>query len=169
MRKAHILAATAVLGALVLAGCGGGGSAGGTATGSSVAAASPGRPSGAVLKTAKTALGTVVVDAGGRTVYYFDKDTANSGKSACSGACLNLWPPVKAGSASPSVDGVTGTVGTITRADGTKQLTLDGRPLYLYAGDAKPGDTTGQGVQNVWWVVAPDGSKITAAPSGGSY
>jgi len=102
------------------------------------------------------------------TVYYFDKDTANSGTSTCSGECLAAWPAVVATSDSPKVDGVTGTVGTITRDDGTKQVTLNGLPLYLFVKDKAPGDVTGQAVQGVWWVVAPDGTKITAAGGGSS-
>ena len=120
------------------------------------------------LRTASTSLGTIVVDSSGMTVYYFDKDTPNSGASTCSGQCLAAWPAVVATSDSPKVDGVTGTVGTITRSDGTKQVTLNGLPLYLFVKDKAPGDVTGQAVQSVWWVVAPDGTKITAAGGGSS-
>jgi hypothetical protein len=63
------------------------------------------------------------------------------------------------------VDGVTGDVDTITRDDGTRQITLDGLPLYTYAADSHPGDVTGQGVGGIWWVVAADGAKVTGAPS----
>jgi predicted lipoprotein with Yx(FWY)xxD motif len=117
-----------------------------------------------VLATADSDLGTIVVDASFRTVYYFDEDTAGSGTSACSGDCLEKWPPVTADAGSPEVDGVTGDVATITRDDGTTQLTLDGRPLYPSAGDGAPGDVNGQGVGGVWWVVSPDGAAIKAAP-----
>jgi predicted lipoprotein with Yx(FWY)xxD motif len=106
-----------------------------------------------------------VVDGKGMTVYVSDKDTKGSGQSACSGDCLVKWPAVVAESDSPAVDGVTGEVGTITRDDGTKQVTLGGMPLYLSAGDAKAGDMTGQGVGGVWWVVSADGAKVTAAPT----
>jgi predicted lipoprotein with Yx(FWY)xxD motif len=108
-----------------------------------------------------TSLGDIVVDAAGRTVYYYDADTAGSGVSACSGECLGAWPPVHASSADPQVDGITGQVGVITGNDGLPQLTLNGMPLYYYVTDAAPGDVTGQGSHAVWWVVAPDGSKIT--------
>jgi predicted lipoprotein with Yx(FWY)xxD motif len=150
---------------LALAGCGsstygGGSSAAGT---SSSAAGSSTATSAADLKTADTSLGKVVVDSSGRTVYVFDKDTAGSGTSACSGDCLAKWPPVKATSGQPTVSGVTGQLGTITRDDGTKQVTLAGMPLYLFAGDSQAGDVTGQAVGGIWWVVAPDGTKITAA------
>lgn len=167
MRTTTIRGAAAVaLALLALAGCGssttyGGGSA--TGTSSSSAAMSK-----AALATAKTGVGTVVVDAQGRTVYVFDKDTPGSGSSACTGGCLAKWPPVVAASGTPTASGVTGQLGTITRTDGTKQVTLAGMPLYLYAGDSHAGDVTGQGVGGVWWAVAPDGSKISAAASSSS-
>ena len=166
MRTTSIRRAAVALALLALAGCGsstyGGGSANGTS--SSSAASS----SKAELTTAKTGLGTVVVDAQGRTVYVFDKDTAGSGASACSGDCLAKWPPVQAASDTPTVSGVTGKLGTITRDDGTKQVTLAGMPLYLFAGDSHAGDVTGQGVGGVWWAVSPDGAKITGSAAASS-
>jgi predicted lipoprotein with Yx(FWY)xxD motif len=142
-------------GMLLLGGCGGTGG-GDRAAGTSDAAA---------LGTAGSDLGTVVVDGRGRTVYVFDEDVKGSGASACSEDCLVTWPAVPADSGIPEVDEVTGAVSTIPRDDGTAQVTLDGRPLYTFAGDAGPGDVTGQGVGGVWWVVSPDGTAITAAPS----
>ncbi|MET0932833.1 MAG: hypothetical protein ABWX56_03910 [Mycetocola sp.] len=124
--------------------------------------------SDAELAIADTSLGEIVVDGDGMTVYVFDKDTADSGKSACSGECLAAWPPVATTNESPTVDGVTGEVATITREDGSLQVTLNGLPLYLYTPDEAAGDVTGQGVSDVWWVVGPDGAKIdTAADSSG--
>lgn len=145
------------LGLLLLAGCGS--SADGGSSNGGVAA-------GAVLGTTDSDLGEIVVASSGRTAYVFDEDTAGSGTSACSGECLDDWPPVTSGTADPAVDGVTGDVGTLTRDDGTMQVTLDGMPLYTFAGDSDAGDVTGQGVQDVWWAVAPDGTKVTGtAPS----
>ncbi len=174
--RSGIRAALVALGLLTLAACGsssGGSGSGAGAASSSSAGSSSSTP--AVLKTASSSMGTIVVDAQGRTVYFFDKDTANAGKSACSGGCAQSWPAVTTTSDSPTADGVSGSLGVITRSDGTKQVTLNGLPLYLYAGDAKAGDTAGQGVQKVWWVVSPSGTKITgAAPApsssaGGQY
>lgn len=116
------------------------------------------------LGTADTPLGEVVVDGDEMTVYVFDEDTPNADRSACTGSCLDAWPPVTTDSREPSVSGVTGTVDTI-RTGGERHLTLNGLPLYTYAGDEEPGDVTGQAVEDVWWVVAPDGAKITKAPS----
>ncbi|WP_427005116.1 COG4315 family predicted lipoprotein [Pseudarthrobacter sp. H2] len=100
------------------------------------------------------------------TAYYFDKDTANSGKSACTGGCAAMWPAVKAASSRPEVDGVTGKAGTITRDDGTMQVTVNGLPVYTYSKDTAPGDVKGQGVGGIWWAVAPDGDKVSGATSG---
>ena len=167
MRTTWIRRSAVALALLALAGCGsssyGGGSAAGSGSSSSAASSSK-----ADLKTADSSLGKVVVDANGRTVYVFDKDTPASGKSVCSGDCLAKWPPVQATSGEPTVDGVKGQLGTITRDDGTKQVTLGGMPLYLYSGDSHAGDVTGQAVGGVWWAVAPDGTKITKAAASAS-
>ena len=176
-------AVTALL-AATLAGCsgGGGGLYGGggsspsgsstdssTTDGSTSDGSAGGGSSDVALGTADSSLGTVVVDGQGMTVYYYDKDTKGSGTSACEGECAAAWPAVHAASADPEVDGVTGEVGTITGVDGELQVTVDGRPVYTYAADTGPGDVTGQGVNGVWHVVAPDGTEIMeAAPAAGS-
>ncbi|WP_113717899.1 COG4315 family predicted lipoprotein [Arthrobacter dokdonensis] len=161
--------AVAAAGALLLAGCAGGGTAPGQAP-SSGAVASQGSTTqgGAVLKTGQTPFGTVVVNGQGMTAYVFDKDTANSGTSACTGACVSFWPPIKTATNTPQVSGVTGKVGAIMLPGGTKQVTLNGLPLYTYAADSKAGDATGQGSHGFgagWWVVQPDGTKLTSAPA----
>ncbi|WP_154793183.1 COG4315 family predicted lipoprotein [Occultella kanbiaonis] len=112
------------------------------------------------LATAETSLGEVIVDGAGMTAYYFSNDVPDSGASACEGECLVNWPPITTESETPTVEGVTAEVGTITAADGSLQVTVDGRPIYLFVGDAAPGDVNGQAVQDVWWVIAPDGTEI---------
>jgi predicted lipoprotein with Yx(FWY)xxD motif len=112
------------------------------------------------LKTASSSAGNIVVDGKGMSVYYFTKDVKDSGKSNCTGDCLVKWPPVITTNDTPKVEGVTGKVGTITTADGKKQVTVDGLPVYLWEKDKAPGDVTGQGVGNVWYLVAPDGTII---------
>ncbi|MFZ6992696.1 hypothetical protein ACO0E1_12455 [Curtobacterium sp. RRHDQ66] len=111
------------------------------------------------IATASTSLGTIVVDGTGMTAYLYDEDVKGSGKSACSGGCAAAWPAIESDTAKPAVSGVTGEVGTITGVDGKLQVTVDGRPIYTYAADAKPGDVTGQGVGGVWYVVNPDGTE----------
>lgn len=114
-------------------------------------------------------LGKVVVDGGGRTLYVFDKDSAAPSKSNCDGDCAAKWPPLIAGSGTPQVDGVDASlVGTVTRTDGSKQVTLAGWPLYQFAADSKAGKADGQAVGGVWWVVGADGKKITTEPAPGS-
>jgi predicted lipoprotein with Yx(FWY)xxD motif len=111
------------------------------------------------IATASTSLGTVVVDGKGMTAYFYDQDVKGSGKSTCTGGCASAWPAIESDAATPSVSGVTGTVGTITGADGKLQVTVDGRPIYTYAADTKAGDVTGQGVGGVWYAVNPDGTE----------
>ena len=124
---------------------------------------------GATLKTASTSLGTVVVDSAGKTVYFFDKDTKNSGKSACTGGCAGLWPAVTTTSSSPTVTGVSGKVGTITRPDGTKQVTLDGHPLYTYSGDSGPAPSRARASWGSGGSLTPAGAEMTASPSPAGY
>jgi predicted lipoprotein with Yx(FWY)xxD motif len=112
------------------------------------------------LKTASSSAGNIVVDGKGMSVYYFTKDVKDSGKSNCLGDCLVKWPPVIAATDTPKVEGVTGKVGTIDTPDGKKQVTVNGMPVYLWQKDKAPGDITGQGVGNVWYLVAPDGTMI---------
>src|SRR6266576_1186684 len=99
----------------------------------------------------------VLVDSKGMTLYWFAIDTPSASK--CSGQCLTFWPvvkgPVTAGS------GVTGTLGTITRSDGTKQATYIGHPRYTFAGDKAPGQATGNGKNlsgGLWWEMTVSGS-----------
>ncbi|MEV0113750.1 SCO0930 family lipoprotein [Streptomyces sp. NPDC050844] len=108
-------------------------------------------------------LGKVVTDSEGLTLYRFDKDTAQPPKSNCEGACATTWPVVsaKGAVAPPGVD--ESLMGEVTRADGSKQLTIDGWPMYRYAKDKKAGDAKGQGVGGTWYAAAPDGKKAAAA------
>lgn len=133
----------------------------GTPPGMSAETGAPqGAPGPAELATGSTSLGTIVVDGDGLTLYVFDNDTPDSGMSSCTGVCLSNWPPLTT-AGEPAVEGVTGEVGTIPAANGSEQVTLNGWPLYYYAGDTAPGDVNGQGLQNIWWVVSPSGEKIT--------
>lgn len=90
----------------------------------------------------------MLVDSKGMTVYTFDKDSANSGKSACTGACAQNWPPVMAGNAQLAAP-----YSTVTREDGSKQLAYHGKPLYTFAKDKKPGDKTGDKMKDMWHTV----------------
>jgi len=146
---------------LVLAGCS-------TAEDSSTAdspAATSDPAAAAEIATADSDLGEIIVDGEGMTAYVFDKDVADSGESTCVGECLAAWPPIMSASDEPVIDGVTGTIETIS-IDGGKQITINGLPIYTFAKDTAPGDTNGQGVNDVWWVISPDGEKISESATG---
>lgn len=164
MKRFAIVVGTAVLGLSALTACGGDDQP--AAPQNSTTSQS----SEAKLATSDIAdFGKVVVDGNGRTLYVFDKDTASPSKSNCDGDCAAKWPPLLAGSGTPKVDGVDAAlVGTVTRTDGGKQVTLAGWPVYQFAQDAKAGEAKGQAVGGVWWVVGPDGKKITTQPSSDS-
>jgi predicted lipoprotein with Yx(FWY)xxD motif len=187
MQKIWGVAGLAAL-ALTVSACGSSGSSS-TATstpaaaGSSSAAASAPASSAAAggSTVSQTTVGgtQVLTDSKGDVLYWFVPDTTTESK--CSGSCLTFWPavagPVTAGS------GVTGTLGTITRSDGSKQATYDGHPLYTFAGDKSPGQNKGNDVNasgGLWWEMTVNGStpapvaKATASAkatkaSGGGY
>ncbi|SFS18170.1 Predicted lipoprotein with conserved Yx(FWY)xxD motif [Agrococcus baldri] len=114
----------------------------------------------AALMVADSSLGEIVVDGEGMTVYMFDNDTQGGDASTCEGECAANWPAVTTESDAPEVEGVTGEVSTITGIDGGIQVTLNGWPLYYFAGDAAAGDVNGQGVNEAWWVLSPDGERM---------
>ncbi|MFC4505329.1 MULTISPECIES: SCO0930 family lipoprotein [Streptomyces] len=142
-----------------------GGAAGAGATASATGeattggAAAQGSAAGELAISANAELGKILSDSKGMTLYRFDADTAEPPKSNCDGDCATTWPPVSADDVSAG-DGIDKSLlGEVTRSDGTKQLTVDGWPAYYYAKDANPGDTSGQGVGNKWFALAPDGKK----------
>lgn len=155
MKRFVVLVGAAALGLSALTACGGDETpAGAGSTGAALAVKDV------------TGLGEVVVDGTERTVYVFDNDTASPSKSNCDGDCAAKWPPVPAVDGSPKLEGIDASlVGTVTRTDGSKQLTLGGLPVYLFAQDGKAGEAKGQAVGGVWWVVGADGKKITKQAS----
>jgi predicted lipoprotein with Yx(FWY)xxD motif len=140
--------------------------------GSSTSPGSVSPASSVTVKAQNGPLGSFLADGSGRALYLFGADSAS--KSNCASACVTAWPPLTAtGSVSASGGASAGDLATITRQDGTKQVTYAGHPLYYFAGDSGAGQTNGQGVDGfgaLWWLVAPSGQKITtnadsAAPS----
>jgi predicted lipoprotein with Yx(FWY)xxD motif len=111
------------------------------------------------VSTADTDLGTILVDGEGKTLYGFTVDTA--GTPTCSGGCATNWPAYKV-DGEPMVDESldASVFTTVAAVDGGMQLKAGDWPLYTYSGDSAPGDTNGQGVGGVWFVVKPDGSLI---------
>jgi predicted lipoprotein with Yx(FWY)xxD motif len=123
------------------------------------------KPDERVLIANSKDLGSYLTDTSGKTLYFFTKDTP--GASTCTGTCLGLWPafyadPVTAPSVLNPSDFT-----AVTRYDGVKQTAYKGRPLYYYSADTKPGDTKGQGFNNVWYIAATNGTTpvVTTQPA----
>jgi predicted lipoprotein with Yx(FWY)xxD motif len=114
---------------------------------------------GAEVAVASSDLGEILVDADGMTLYLFDVD--EQGEPTCYDDCEAAWPPLTTDGDPVAGDGVDeGLLGTAEREDGEAQVTYDDWPLYYWAGDSSPGDTNGQGVNDVWWVVTADGTPV---------
>ncbi len=169
MGKRWLVPVSLAAAALIATGCGSSSSNSGTGTsggGSHSSAAS----SANVLKTAKIGSTTVLTDSKGFTLYWFVPDTTTTSK--CNGECAKFWPPVKGPvTAGP---GVTGALGTITRADGSTQATFNGHPLYTFIQDKAPGQANGNGKNlsgGVWHDFtmsgAPAPSSSSSSSSGG--
>jgi predicted lipoprotein with Yx(FWY)xxD motif len=158
VRPAILLAGAFTGAALVATACGGYSTGGG---GSPYGGASPGAATNSVGVNS-TQLGQFLVDANGRTLYLFEADTGKS--STCYDACAQAWPPALTSGQPQAGNGVTASeLSTVTRRDNSSQIAYNGHPLYYYVGDAKRGDTTGQGLNQFgapWYVVSPSGSKI---------
>jgi predicted lipoprotein with Yx(FWY)xxD motif len=160
MRK--LLASAALLAALTVAvaACGDSSkqASGATATPAPTTAAAQ-REAGGTVAVATTGLGAVLVDAKGRTLYAFTKDKGS--QSVCTGQCAATWPALAVQAAPTAGTGVQASLlSTSRQANGATQVTYGGKPLYYFAGDAKPGDTKGQGLNSVWFVVRADGSLV---------
>ncbi|HEU5390145.1 MAG TPA: hypothetical protein VFV73_30015 [Streptosporangiaceae bacterium] len=116
-----------------------------------------------VLKVERTSAGTVLAGSKGLTLYYYTADKPGSGKSACTGGCATAWPPLKAPVRAPAGVKLPGKIGMITRADGTRQVTINGYPVYYYAEDMAPGQAKGNGEAGAWHVIKV---KMTSGSTG---
>ena len=120
---------------------------------------------GLALRTTNTPAGKMVVTGTGLTVYIYLPDQTHPSETTCTGDCANDWPPILSTSSNPKISGIDRSrVGSVTRPDGTRQLTLNGYPLYRFAADQSPGDTRGESVGNTWFAIAPDGSFLGLSP-----
>jgi predicted lipoprotein with Yx(FWY)xxD motif len=170
--------AAALAVAALAAGCGAGAGYGGQPSGpTATPAASAGTPSTSAgpAGTAYTVeihqdatLGAFLTGEDGRSLYVLTKDSV--GTSTCSGACATAWPPflLEPGETVAAGSAVSGTLATITRGDGSTQVTINGLPLYYFAGDDGAGQTNGQGVNGVWFLVAPDGTTVGQSAGAGA-
>jgi predicted lipoprotein with Yx(FWY)xxD motif len=173
MTRMFSLAAVAVVGALLLAACGSSGSSSSGTSGSSGASSTPSyggtaskaptsSGAAAAVTTNTSSLGTFLVDAKGRALYLWDAD--HGSMSTRTGACAQAWPPVTTTS-TPKASGAVkaSLLGTTKRADGSREVTYAGHPLYTFAGDTQAGQTTGEGSNGFgapWWVVTPAGKAL---------
>jgi predicted lipoprotein with Yx(FWY)xxD motif len=162
MKRSILIIPIAILALAVVAVAAVAHSGGGKATSAGYATSSA-----ATISTASHGLGTMLVDAKGRTVYLWKADTGH--KSTCSGACATAWPPVTTGG-KPKARGAAkaSLLGTTKRSDGSTQVTYAGHPLYRFKGDTKVGQHNGQGSDAFgadWLVVAAGGKAITRGAS----
>jgi predicted lipoprotein with Yx(FWY)xxD motif len=170
MRRTALFALPIVL-ALALAGCGkdnNTSSASNSSGSKSTTTSASGGSSSAtpVVKLTSSTFGQILTDAQGNTLYVFEKDAGST--SNCTGGCAQAWPPMTV-SGTPAGTGISAAnLGTTTRPDGTTQLTFFGHPVYHYAADSNPGDTTGEGVGGIWFVVSKDGSPVKSASGSSS-
>ena len=166
MRKA--LASIALLATLTVAvaACGGNNnqSSGTAATAAPTTTAA--QAAGVTVAATSSKLGNILVDGDGRTLYAFTKDKGD--QSACSGGCATNWPALT-GTATAGTGVQASLLSTSMQANGDSQVTYGGRPLYYFAGDAKPGDTNGQGVGNLWFALTADGQLVKQKAAGGGY
>ena len=148
-------ATTAATSTTAAAASGAGDYGGSPATTAAITADTGGSPS---VELTDTSLGSILA-ADGRTLYAFTPDTA--GVSTCYDACATNWPPLVVTSDTEVGEGLDAALfSTVDRTDGSKQVAIDGQPLYYFASDAAPGDTNGQGVGDMWYVVGADGAMI---------
>ena len=122
------------------------------------------------VSTGTSSLGTVLVNAQGMTLYYFLPEKGAS-VGACNAGCLSTWPPVVVTGTPTAASGVTGTLGTVSiTLNGSQVLeaTYNSWPLHTYAGDTAAGQTSGQGLDNVWFVAMPATTASETGATGGS-
>ena len=116
----------------------------------------------ATVASGSSGLGRIVVDSRGRTLYLFEKDAR--GSSACSGVRAVYWPPLLTKGTPTAIKGARRSLlGSIRRADGSRQVTYAGHPLYVFSGDPKRGQTNGEGLTDFgasWYALMPSGKKI---------
>jgi predicted lipoprotein with Yx(FWY)xxD motif len=123
------------------------------ATQAPAAPASPSSVMTVALKTETTQAGTVLANSHGLTLYYYSADKRGSGTSVCTGGCATAWPPLAAPVKAPAGVRLPGPLGVISRPGGVRQVTINGFPVYLYAGDKAPGQDAGNGMAGSWHVI----------------
>jgi predicted lipoprotein with Yx(FWY)xxD motif len=160
MRKSALFIFAPVAAAVVIAGCGGSG--GGSGHPSAPGKAHGGAPTVALVS---SKFGNILVDSHGRTLYDLTADKMDT--STCYEACASVWPPLTVSGTPKAGPGVLAALlGTTKRSDGTTEVSYDGHPLYYFPGDTRPGETTGQGLNQFggpWYVLTRYGAEVTHA------
>jgi predicted lipoprotein with Yx(FWY)xxD motif len=166
-RTYYAFALLAVIGAVVIAGCGGGSSSsstGSTGPGGESESVTTSGGSGTIGSSEVAGLGAVLVDSNGMTVYLFTPDEGTT--SVCYGGCEKVWPPVVASGKPTAGEGaMSSALGTTKRKDGTLQVTYEGHPLYTFADDKSPGEANGQEVEGTWFALDEAGAAVKGAAS----
>jgi predicted lipoprotein with Yx(FWY)xxD motif len=166
-RTTYSFALLAVVGAIVIAGCGGGGSSSsssGSSGGGGNTKLTSSAGGGTISGTEIPGLGTVLVDSEGMTVYEFTPDEGMT--SVCYGECEAAWPPVLAsGKPSAGEGAMSADLGTTKRKDGTEQVTYKGHPLYTFVGDKAPGEANGQEAEGTWFALNGGGTAVKGMAS----
>ena len=134
----------------------------------------PGNGSGGstspTVSTGTTTLGTVLTDARGMTLYYFLPEKSGT-LGACTGGCLTVWPPLTVSGSPSAASAVTGTLGVVSvtvNGAATSEVTYNGWPLHTYSGDSGPGQTNGQGIENMWFAAEPATTASETGATGAS-
>jgi len=160
-RRDYLASAGAVVAGGLLAGCSSQSEAGTPTDETTPTATADGTAQGPTVQVrTHPDLGDILVGPGALTLYMYDPDTQGAGASTCDDSCAEAWPPLTADDGANSGDGVTAELTTFERDTGAAQVAANGWPLYYWASDSDPGDATGQGVNDVWWVLRPDGTTV---------
>jgi len=159
-RRGYLRYAGAVVAGGLLAGCSSQSDAGSTPTETPTAGGTP-----TVQVRTHPELGDVLVDGEGMTLYMYDPDTQGAGASTCYDGCAEAWPPLTVEGDPTAGDGVAAELTAFERDTGARQVAANGWPLYYWVDDSEPGDATGQGVNDVWWVLTSDGTPVRTEES----
>jgi predicted lipoprotein with Yx(FWY)xxD motif len=161
MRRTLTLLAACVL---LLAACGGdedGTEAGGGQSPADEAETQPQEEAAATIEVSSASQGDILADAEGQTLYMFVPDQQQNGEPTCYDDCAQAWPAFEATSELVAGEGLDQSLlGSVERTDGATQVTYNDLPLYYFSGDEAAGDTNGQGLNDVWYVVSPEGRPI---------
>jgi predicted lipoprotein with Yx(FWY)xxD motif len=125
----------------------------------------PAAPLPDTVRVSASSFGNIIVDGQGRTLYFYANDVQGSGASTCTDFCATTWPPFAAGVVRVSPPLNAADFGSVARADGTKQTSYKGRPLYTYTNDLRPGDINGSGIAGLWNIANVPGTVITTPPT----